>query len=233
MDQHPDPQKFLEVVRPGLEQADAAKLASDVAAHWTCSQVRHFLKEGEPDIRRIAAVVLGLVGDAKAVSALALALHDRDEQVNQMAEHGLWSIWFRSGNCKAAKSFREGVALLGAEQYRKALVCFSEAIRIDPYYSEAYNQCAIAHFFLDEWDASLKYCKRVVALVPVHFGALSGMGHCHLQLGHLEEALACYSKSLRINPRMPAIMDAVVRLEVQLRDSNDSSGMYSMDAIKV
>lgn len=233
MDHHPDPHVFLDIVRPGLQEADAARLARDVAQHWTPAQISSLLVHDEPDLRRVAAVVLGLVGDRSVIGALAKALHDADEQVNQMAEHGLWSIWFRTGDCKAAKHFRQGVALIGSENYEQSLEHFGCALRIDPNYSEAYNQCAIAHFFLEQWEQSLAYCKRVIQHVPMHFGAISGMGHCHLHLGQLEEALACYKRSLEINPRMPAIADAVERLKQQIHDSNDSSGMFSWDAIKV
>lgn len=233
MGQPIDPNVFVEVVKPGLELADAARVARDVARHWTAAEICPLLAHPQSDIRRVAAVVLGLVGDMTTVPCLARALKNEDPQLNQMAEHSLWSIWFRSGSCKAASSFRQGVALIGSENYRQALTHLRQAIRIDPNYAEAYNQSAIAHFFLDEHAQAIHYCKLAVKLVPVHFGAIAGLGHCHMHLGELDKALHYYKWSLRINPHMPAIAAAVQRIQQQIRDNNDSSGMFSMDALRV
>lgn len=230
---HVDPKQLMEVAKPGLQAGDAVRLAQDVTRRWRASDLCPLLRHASPDVRRVTAVIIGLVGDMTSVPCLARRLRDSDEQVNQMAEHGLWSIWFRSGDPQAACALRSGVTLIGAEKYKQALVQFQAALRIDPDYAEAYNQCAIAHFFLGHWDDSLTCCKRAVSRVPTHFGAISGMGHCHLQLGRLDKALQCYEWSLRINPRMPAIDAAVQRLRKQIRDSNDSSGMYFTDALQV
>jgi tetratricopeptide (TPR) repeat protein len=221
-----DGSTFLQAVRPALEKGDARELARVVARGWSAESLCGFLQHPNVDVRRVAAVALGLVGDMKVAPCLALALRDIDEQVTQMAEHGLWSIWFRSGNLKAAKPFREGVTMLGAEAYQKAIECFRDATRIDPDFAEAFNQCAIAHFFLAQWDESIEACRRVIAIVPAHFGAICGMGHCYTQLGDLQRALECYRKALKIHPRMPAIAKACERIEQRMREANDSSGMF-------
>lgn len=221
-----DGSTFLANVRPALEKGDARELARVVARGWSAEQLCGFLHSPDTDVRRVTAFALGLVGDMKVVPCLSLALRDADEQTNQMAEHGLWSIWFRSGNLKAAKPFREGVTMLGAEAYQKAIECFREATRIDPEFAEAYNQCAIAHFFLAQWDDSIEQCKLAIEVVPTHFGAICGMGHCYTQLGGLKRALECYKRALKINPRMPAIVKACERIEQRMREANDSSGMF-------
>jgi len=231
MCKHIDANLFLNVVRPGLQSTDPVKLAHDVACHWQPADICSLLHHPQVDVRRTAAVVLGLVGDMALSHCLAEALHDSDEQVNQMAEHGLWSIWFRSCKPQAACLFRQGISLIDSEDYAQALELFKAALRIDPKFAEAHNQCAIAHFFMDQWEKSIECCKEVIKLVPEHFGAISNMGHCHMQLGHLDQALYCYRWSLRINPRMPAIAGAVERIDRQLRDTNDSSGIFPVGAM--
>ncbi len=233
MGQHMDANLFLQAVRPGLQQADPVRLAHDVAKHWRPDDLCQFLHHPSVEVRQAAAVVLGLVGEMPQSNCLAQALRDTDERVNLMAEHGLWSIWFRSCHPKAACLFRQGVSLIDTENHSQALELFKAALRIDPNFAEAYNQCAIAHFFMDQWDLAIDCCKSVIKRVPVHFGAISGMGHSHMQLGQIDQALYCYKWALRINPRMPAIAGAVDRIERQLRDTNDSSGMFSMGAVGV
>src|SRR5690606_23566832 len=176
------------------------------------------------DVRRVAAVVLGLVGGSSIVPCLAKALRDADTQVNEMAEHSLWSIWFRSGSPEATRPFQEGVALMAVDSYDRAVQCFSRAVEIDPELAEAFNQCALAHYFLGQYARSLKDCCQVIKLMPLHFGAIAGMGHCYTQLGDMAMALRCYRRALHINPRMSAIRTAINRLEERVRSMNDASG---------
>jgi len=97
---------------------------------------------------------------------------------------------------------------------------------IDPDFAEAYNQCAIAYFFLGQWDQSIACCQRTIDLIPEHFGAVAGMGHACTQLNQLGRALSCYRTALRINPRMPAIARLIAGLEQRERGANDSSGAF-------
>ncbi|MEX0653099.1 MAG: tetratricopeptide repeat protein [Phycisphaeraceae bacterium] len=211
-----DPQQFLDVVRPPLAEGDAARLAEVVLARWTGRDLCPLLQCPQRDVRQVVAVTLGLVGDHTCVGSLSQALHDEDEQVNQMAEHGLWSIWFRAGRPAAAQLFHEGVALLSMESHDQAIEKFSDAIAVDPDFAEAYNQRSIAHFLAGRWQPALADGEQAVLRMPTHFGAIAGMGHCHAHLNELEKSHDCYRRALAINPRMPAIARAVERLEQKL-----------------
>jgi tetratricopeptide (TPR) repeat protein len=227
-----DTREFLEVVRRPLADADAPALARAVNARWTCRQICRLLKHTDVDIRRVAAVTIGMIGDKRSVNCLARALHDHDPQVNEMAEHSLWSIWFRGGSPEATRPFSDGVQALAAEHYDEAIHHFERAALIDPNYAEAFNQCAIAHFFLGQWRAGIDDCLRAVDRMPVHFGAIAGMGHCYTQLGLMEKALACYKHAHRINPRLHAISIAIDRLTTILERQCDSSGIYDAATIQ-
>lgn len=221
--------EFLRIVWPVLEAGKADQLAAVVRNHWRPRQICPLLQHRDVDVRRVAALALGLTGDSKVVAPLSRALRDPDEQVNQMAEHGLWSIWFRSCATDAVGPFREGLVMLSSESYRRAVERFYAAISIDPSFSEAYNQCAIAHFFLSEWQLSLENCCEVVRLTPTHFGALAGIGHCLIEMGDLPEALRYYRRSLQVNPRMSGIIFAVSRLEEGLHAKSDAAGKRGHD----
>ncbi|MCC7407629.1 MAG: tetratricopeptide repeat protein [Phycisphaeraceae bacterium] len=205
--------EFLDVVLPALAQGDAAAVAGQVLARWRPVQVCALLNRGDLDTRRVAAMTLGLVGDRTVVHCLAMALHDPDLTVNQMAEHSLWAIWFRSANPVAHEPFQRGLTMLSEEEYHQAIDHFEQAYERDPEFAEAYNQCAIAHFFLDQWQEAIEDCRRTLLQMPIHFGAMASMGHCHAQLGELDLALECYRSALAINPRMTAIRAAVSRIE--------------------
>jgi tetratricopeptide (TPR) repeat protein len=221
-------QSFLDVVLPAVQAGDPALLAQAVRARWTNRQIATLLKHQRLDVRRVAAMALGFVGDPASVPALVRALRDTDPQVNQMAEHSLWSVWFRSGKRQALCSFKTGVKLLGEEKYLEAVMHLREAHRLDPDFAEALHQCAMAHFFVAQYDEALAACHEVIRRVPSHFGAIACLGHCHMQLGHFEQALRSYQRALEINPHMATIAAAVRRLNDGIVRQNDSSGYFQL-----
>ena len=210
---HVDPHVFLEAARPHLATGDAGGLARAVLDRWHPTKLASLLREDDTDVRRVSAVVLGLVGDENVIDCLARALHDPDAQVNQMVEHAMWSIWFRMSKPAAAGPFRNGLNLLAKDMPRQAVAQFRRAIDADPEFSEAFNQCAIAHFLMGQWRLSLGCCQEALALMPCHFGAAAGLGHCYAHLGDMEMAGRWYRRALKINPRMPAVARACHRLE--------------------
>lgn len=225
-----DGQAFLRATLPALKSCNAAQLASAVLEKWTAGDVCRLLKHANVDVRRVATVTMGMIGNMSHVNCLTHALTDPDRQVNQMSEHALWSIWFRSGKPQAARPFREGLALLAADEYDQAIEKFHEAAAIDPSFAEAYNQCGIACYLAGHYDQAIKACRKAIQLVPTHFGAISGMGHCFAQLGELNLALRCYRRARRINPQLDGIADAINRLQTKIKDMSDS-GFFELDAI--
>jgi len=226
-----DPAEFLEVLHPALESGDRDRVVAAVRSRWLPPQLCPLVQSPEPDVRRVAALVLGMVGDRRVTDCLARALRDPDETVHQMAEHARWSIWFRSGRPSAVKPFREGLEMLNQRAYQASIAWFREAFAADPDFSEAYNQIAIAHFFLRQWGESLEDCGQAVKLTPTHFGAIAGMGHCLMELGDLSRAFQCYRQSLTINPRMPAIASAVGRLQTSLRAVADEGEEFCLESM--
>lgn len=224
---------FLGRIRPALASGDAEKLAATVRAHWNLEQLCPLLGHASAEVRRAVAVVLGLVGDRRVIGCLFKALKDIDLDVNRMAEHGLWSVWFRSGSAAASVPFREGMALVESDELDAALTKFRQAIQLDPDFAEAYNQAGIVLYLQGRWRESMRYCCRAIQRMPMHFGAIAGLGHCYAQLGDLTQALSCYRRALRINPNMPLIARATDALQQRIRDVNDSSGIYGAQAIGV
>jgi tetratricopeptide (TPR) repeat protein len=208
-----DGEQFLRVAEPALQQGCADRLAEAVQARWTAAELCPLLSHEQVNVRRVAAVTLGLIGDRSVIDCLARALHDEDQQVTEMAEHGLWAIWFRLCCCDAAEPFQQGVSHLEAERYDKALTPFHRAQAIDPEFAEAYNQCAIAHFFLGQYEQSIVDCQSTLEKMPCHFGAMAGLGHCYTHLGKLDRALECYRQTLAIHPRMAGVQNAIDRIE--------------------
>lgn len=214
------PDEFVAAVTPLLERQDLRGLLELVRSRWTPQQITTLLKSCHCDARKVAALALGLVGGRCCLDPLAEQLRDPDPVVNEMAEHALWSIWFRSGNSEANCELARGARAMDRHEYDLAIGHFTRAIKLDRQFAEAYNQRAIAFYLQEDYRHSIRDCERAVELMPCHFGAWAGMGHSHFNLGHCDQALSCYRKALSINPHLQCLIEACDELERQAEGQN-------------
>jgi len=214
-----DPLEFIGAMGPPLSEGNIEAAVAHVRSRWTPAQVTGLLHDKSPDVRKVAALSLALVGDAHAVPPLAVALHDPDAMVVQMAEHALWSIWFRLGSSPAVCLVKCGNHHMHHSNYECAVQKFTQAIHEDPTFAEAYNQRAICHYLSDRHADSIADCKSALALIPQHFGAMSGMGHCHAHLGQWRQARHCYRLALAIHPRLEGIQGSLEQIDHLLREN--------------
>jgi tetratricopeptide (TPR) repeat protein len=212
-----DPAEFVTSVQPLLEAQNPDALLRLLESRWQCDQITALLKNPSSDVRKVACLALALVGGSCCIKELADQLQHTDPIVNQMAEHALWSIWFRSSTFEANHELCCGTMFLNKKEYDRATHHFSRAIEIDPTFAEAYNQRAIVKYLTERYDESIEDCLRAIERMPCHFGAWSGMGHCYTQQGRFCEALECYSKALEINPHFGGIKQAVTVLKKKLQ----------------
>ena len=203
---------FLQAIRPVLASGDPESLAATTLASFQPTDLVRFLTDADPEARQAAAFVLGFVGGAAEAGPLMRCLHAADADLVRYAENSLWSIWFREGRECAAEPFTEGVTALAEERHAEARTHLEEAVRRDPEFAEAHNQLAICLYIGGHYTRSLACCERVVELMPAHFGAWAGMGHCHLHRGSPDRAIQCYRRALAIHPRLDSIRAALSEL---------------------
>lgn len=195
-------------------------LVALLTQRWSHREIATLFDCDDLDARKVAALAFGLVGKKCCVNKLVPLLKDPDPMTSQMAEHALWSVWFRGGNAKANHELARGTRALNRRDFEHAIEHFSRAIDCDPTFSEAYNQRAIVHYLMEQYDLSIADCQRTVEHMPIHFGAWAGMGHCHAHEGNLAEAVQCYERALEINPGLEGVRQAVTELRSQLGDED-------------
>jgi len=208
-----DTAEFVKAATEALERGGMEQWARQVGQTWTPRQICPLLQNDDEDVRKLGCVTLALCGDQRAVGPLTAALRDASSQVAELAEHALWSIWFRSSTPEALKRFRRGLSALADNDLASAVAQFDAARQADPKFTESYNQCAIAHYLAERWLESMELSEEALELHPAHFGALAGIGHCQFQLGNFAEAARRYRQALAINPRMHSVAQALSRIE--------------------
>lgn len=214
-----DSDAFIAAVQPLLERRDIEGLLHQLKTRWTCEQLESLADHGTTDAKKVAALALGLVGPGCCAQGLARLLRDPDLMVNRMAEHALWSIWFRSSTDPANHQLCRGAQALDRGEYEHAIDHFNKALAIDPDFSEAYNQRSIARYYLEDYPAAIQDATAAIERMPCHFSAWSSKGHCHAHLGQMRQALDAYRQALNINPHLECIRESVEELEKRLGSS--------------
>jgi tetratricopeptide (TPR) repeat protein len=182
-----------------------------VLEKYTEATLLRLLANGEVRARRAAAFTLGLLGTMpQANAALCAALHDCDAEVTRLSSDGLWALWFGADEPARCQELRRLVRL---EDREAALAGLDALIEKSPNFAEAYNQRAILAFRLRRFEQCALDCERTLALNPCHFGALAGLGQCHLQMRRHRAALKAFRAALRINPRLDGVAATIRTLE--------------------
>lgn len=213
-----DPAEFVACVQPLLAGKDVQGLAGLLRSKFTPRQIAELFTCDDADARKVAALAFGLVGTKCLLHKLAALLQDPDPVVNQMAEHAMWTVWFRSGATPDAnRELCLGTKALNRRDFEEAFERFNRALAMDPSFAEAYNQRAILLYLQEKYPESIADCQRAVERMPIHFGAWAGMGHCHAHLGRLREAIECYEKVLSIHPHFSGVPQAIDELKCRLQ----------------
>ena len=167
------------------------------------SQALKALDQPSAQARLAAVVRLADVGTMQDADRVALRLHDDDEQVRLVASAALWQIWSRSGSKAVDSQYQRGVELMEAAKLREAVSTFSDIIKKQPTFAEAWNKRATLYYMMGEYQLSLKDCDEVLKRNRHHFGALSGYAQIHTELGDFKRALSYFEQALKVNPNLP------------------------------
>ena len=216
----PDARRFVRDVEPLLGENDLPGLVRLLDDRYPPAQIGSLLNSDVCDARKCAALALALVGRADCVPSLVEHLRDPDPMVNEMAEHALWSVWFRGGDREANARLAHGCDAMNRRDVNAAVEHLSAAVALCPDFAEAWNQRAIAYYLQERFEESLEDCRRATTLMPCHFGAWAGLGHCHASLGRFAEALEAYRRALAINPHLECVAEMVASLD--RRDASDA-----------
>ena len=188
------------------------------AAPLTRAQALAALNGVEASTRLTGIDRLAEIGTMSDANRLFDRLRDRDPQVRQLSSLALWRIWSRSGDPAIDRLFASGVEQMSAAAFDDALATFSEIVRRKPTFAEGWNKRATLYFMLGQFQKSLLDCDEVLKRNPLHFGALSGAGQIHLQLGNLRSALEYFRRAVDANPNMDGPAQMIPLLEERLRD---------------
>lgn len=197
--------------KPKMTRKEAiAAFKQRVAERYSEGTLLRLLDHGDGRSRRAALLALGLLGSTNACPVIAAHLRDDDNEVAQMSADTLWTLWFRGDSPEHNDELQR---LSRIRDREKALAGLNALLQRAPEFAEAYNQRAIVHFRLKQFERSIADCEKVLELNPYHFGAQAGLGQCYLQMRKHRAALKAFRSALRLNPNMDGVAETIRALE--------------------
>ncbi len=186
-----------------------------VAGRYTEGTLQRLLENPCPQVRRASLLALGLHGTMDSNTSVAACLHDEESQVRRLAADVLWNLWFRA---EGEGHKRELQRLSQMKNLVKSLRGLDALIDKCSTFAEAYNQRAIVHFRLGEYQKAAADCQRALERNPSHFGAQAGLAQCFVRLKKPRAALKAFRAALKLNPDLEGIAETIRELEESLGD---------------
>jgi len=153
--------------------------------------------------------------DDPVIDLLLEDLKSSDEPRREKASQELWRIWFCQKGATGLERLEQSQALLQSGRVDQAEVVLNELIQDHPDFAEAWNRRAVLYYLQGRYRQSLSDCEQVVALNPIHFGAIHGMGLCHAALGDYLPAIQAFRRALTMQPH--ALVNQKMILECTAR----------------
>lgn len=153
--------------------------------------------------------------DDTAIDYLLESLKSDDEQQRDAATRELWQLWFNQKGAYGLELLERAQTLLQAGKVDEAETLLTDLIQDQPDFAEAWNRRAVLYYLQGRYRPALADCQQVIALVPVHFGALHGMGLCYAALGEYRTAIQAFRRALEVQPH--ALINQKMILECTTR----------------
>lgn len=105
------------------------------------------------------------------------------------------------------------VYLLHFDDIGKAIEYFEKAARVDPLYSEAYNNIGYSYERLGQYEKAITYYQKALAnlLYPTADKAFINMGNAYYRMGRYDQAITAYKEAAK---RMPGLSLPYFRLSL-------------------
>ena len=133
-------------------------------------------------------------------------------------EQKIWNIWStHPTNQKLTKMLAKGSDLVNNKKFEDAIEIFSQVIKLDPSWAEAWNKRATALYLIGEFQKSQNDINKVLDLEKRHFGALSGQGLVNIELKNYEKAILSYQKAKEIYPTMKSPEIMIKQLKILIK----------------
>jgi tetratricopeptide (TPR) repeat protein len=97
-------------------------------------------------------------------------------------------------------TYNTGQVYAAVGSYEQAVKHFSQAIAMDPNYSEYYNDRGSVYLRLGLLEEARADYARAIELSPPYFEVFTNLGQCYRRIGAMTKAIEAYSQALDLEP---------------------------------
>jgi Flp pilus assembly protein TadD len=149
-------------------------------------------------------------------------LFDRLRQAGTQTEidalqEEIWVVWLHTDDPTLEGLMATGLQALEARQFDDAIEFFSQMIRRNPQYPEAWNKRATAYYLRGNFKAAIEDIMETLALEPRHFGALAGLASIYLETMLPRRAKYTLEALAEVMPEDQKLKERILELEMQIK----------------
>ena len=150
-------------------------------------------------------------------SQLEKLFHELKQDIPSLSleiEQQIWMLWStHPSDQKLTALLNEGSKLVQEQQLYRAIDIFTEVIKMDSSWAEAWNKRATVFYMIGEFQKSQDDIDKVLELEERHFGALAGQGMVNIKLKNYDKAKRSYQKAQEIYPAMKSSKVMIEQIE--------------------
>jgi len=183
-----------------LASADSTRFASEVDEYYSVPTLASLLSRGNVEMRRAAALSLGMLGDHRTIDPLGRALSDSDRGARLAADDSFRALLVRNAAPRHHQQLLKLMHLNDGGEHAAALAPAMILCDQAPMYSEAHHQLAICWHGLENFEQAKLAYHGCLWRCRFHYPAWQGLAKCRLMLGQGESAIRALERCLKISP---------------------------------
>ena len=133
-------------------------------------------------------------------------------------EDKIWDLWTtHPSKDNLTKLLADGSSAMMKNNLDTALNKFTEAIKLDPSWAEAWNKRATVLYLMGKYDLSQADIDKVLMIEKRHFGALAGQGLVQTALKNYQKAIDSFIEAHKVHPFMKSPLIMIEKLKLQIK----------------
>ena len=141
-----------------------------------------------------------------------------DFENSKKIEDKIWDLWITHPSKNSlTKLLADGSSAMMDNKLDTAYNKFTEVIKLDPNWAEAWNKRATVLYQMGKNKLSQADIDKVLAIEERHFGALTGQGLVQTALKNYQKAIDSYIEAHKVHPFMKSPMIMIEKLQIELQ----------------